>query len=203
MNDSNLTQRENSAVLWNQGSTGNSALLPITFDDTAANNNQTKVKDHPQRWAFVGICLFSILVTLRPQDFSQSLGDALPYAKIVAIITLVLYLGSKLQRGERPFIWPIEMKMAVLIGLLGALSILVAASAKDTFDVLTDPFLKVLIIFAIMINIVDSPKRLNILLNVVVACGAMVALYTIEAYFAGDFIKGRLVVLRDTLFGNS
>src|SRR5262249_19168774 len=120
----------------------------------ATNWTSADARVSPHSWAFIGICLFSILVTLRPQDFSSSLGDALPYAKIVAIVTLILYLGSKLQRSERPFIWPIEMKMMVLIAILGAALAPLSASSKDAFDVLLDPFLKVLIIFAVMIDVV-------------------------------------------------
>jgi len=95
------------------------------------------------------------------------------------------------------------MKMMILIAILAVVFAPLAASASDTLDVLLDPFLKVLIIFAIMIDVVDSPKRLNILLDIVVVSGALIALYTIESYFAGNFIKGRLVILRDSLFGNS
>jgi O-antigen ligase len=205
MNDPAPNQLNSSAALWKQKPVPSRTSDRSAVDDTdqRLNTEQSKGESAAYRLTFICICLFSVLVTLRPQDFSSSLGDALPYAKVIAVIALIVYLGSKLQRGELPFIWPIEMQMMVLIALLAVVFAPLAASSNDTIDVLLDPFLKVLIIFAIMIDVVNSPKRLNILLNIVVICGALIALYTIESYLAGNFIKGRLVILRDSLFGNS
>src|SRR5256885_8700880 len=71
------------------------------------------------RLAFSGLYLFTLMLYIRPNDLFPDLFSVFPIVKIVAILTLLTYIGSRMSRGERLTIWPLEMKMLAVIVLLG------------------------------------------------------------------------------------
>src|ERR1044072_3300310 len=163
--------------------------------------------------AFAGLFFFTLLLYARPNEtFPQIFGE-FPIVKIVAIITLLAYSASKLGLAERLTIWPLELKMLAVITLLGVAFIPIAASSKDSIDFLTDTFLKVVTIFILMINLLDTRERLRSIMRLVVICGTVLALLAILSYIEGKFTvvtkgeEGTVVGLRITgavggIFGN-
>ncbi|HEX8185608.1 MAG TPA: DUF5935 domain-containing protein, partial [Blastocatellia bacterium] len=147
----------------------------------AARRVETENRVGSHRLAFAGLFLFTLILYLRPNDLFPGLLGAFPVAKIVAISTLLVYAGSKLSQGERLTIWPLEMKMLTVIVMLGAIHTPFAYSRAGSFALLTDTFLKVAIVFALMINLLDTRKRLQAILRLVVICGTVVSLGTIAA----------------------
>jgi probable O-glycosylation ligase (exosortase A-associated) len=156
--------------------------------------------------AFAGLFLFTLLLYVRPNDFFPGFFSIFPIVKIVAIGTILAYVVGRISRGERLTVWPIELKMLLAIVLLGIVFLPIAASKSDTIDMLTDTFLKVVIIFVLMINIIDTKERLYSMLSLVVICGTIISLATIQAYVTGggqvDAGKNRLFGIVDGIFGN-
>ncbi|MFP5264737.1 MAG: O-antigen ligase family protein [Blastocatellia bacterium] len=145
--------------------------------------------------AFAGLFLFTLVLYVRPNDLFPGLLGAFPTAKLVGLFTLLVYAGSKLSRGERLTIWPLEMKMLAVIVALGVIHVPFAYSRANSFSLLTDTFLKVAVVFALMVNLLDSRGRLYSILRLVVICGTAVALGTVaaaggKASVGGDRISG-------------
>lgn len=138
------------------------------------------------RVAFAGLYLFTMMLYIRPNDILPI--GSFPLVKIVAIIMLVAYVGSKMTLGQPITIWPLEMKMLALILLLGILFTPIAASPALSIETLTDSFFKVVTIFVLIINLVDTRERLRSIMKLVVVCGTFVALGTIRSYVAGQFV---------------
>ncbi len=170
-------------------------------------------KQSKHNLAFAGLFFFTLLLYLRPNEtFPQVFGE-FPIVKIVAIITLLAYFASKLGLAERLTVWPLELKMLALITLLGVAFIPIASSPKESIDVLTDTFLKVVTIFILMINLLNTRERLRSIMRLVVICGTVLALLAILSYIQGKFTvvtkgeEGTVVALRITgavggIFGN-
>jgi O-antigen ligase len=136
--------------------------------------------------AFAGLFVFTLLLYARPQElFSQSLGE-LPLVKLVALGTLVAYVAGKSIARERLTIWPLEVKMLALIVVLGIVFTPIAFRPERSVDMLTDTFLKVIIIFILMINLLNTKERLHSMMRLVVFCGLLIALITIKNYFTGE-----------------
>ncbi len=135
--------------------------------------------------AFAGVYLFTLMLYARPNDLLP-IGD-FPLVKIVAISVLTIYVLSKGAAGERLSIWTTEMTMLMVIAALGMLFMPIAASPKDSFDTLTDPYLKTVIIFTLMINLIDTRRRIFSLWKLVVVCGAALAVGAIRSYMRGEF----------------
>jgi O-antigen ligase len=163
--------------------------------------------------AFAGLFFFTLLLYARPNETFPDVFGEFPLVKITAILTLIAYLASKLRLAERLTIWPIELKMLAVITLLGVAFIPIAASPGDSIDLLTDTFLKVVVIFIVMINLLDSRERLRLILKLVVIAGTALAALAILSYVQGRFTivtkgdEGAVVALRITgavggIFGN-
>lgn len=178
-------------------------------------NPTAEQADKPSRHnlAFAGLFFFTLLLYARPNETFPQLFGTFPLVKIVAIITLLAYFASKVGLAERLTIWPLELKLLAMITLLGVAFIPLAASPKDSVDVLTDTFLKVVTIFILMINLLDTRERLRSIMRLVVICGTVLAVLAIISYLQGKFTvvtkgeEGTVVALRITgavggIFGN-
>src|SRR5262245_19966594 len=140
-----------------------------------------------KRWlAFAGVYLFTLMLYARPNDLFPVLGS-FPLVKIVAISVLLIYIGSKGAAGARLSVWTLEMTMLVVIAALGLIFMPASASPMDSMNTLTDPYLKTVIIFILMVNLVDTRRRLYSLWKLVVICGVALAVGAIRSYAKGEF----------------
>jgi len=136
--------------------------------------------------AFAGVYLFTLLLYARPNDLFPALGS-FPLVKFVAIGILPIYIGSKISAGDRLTVWTTEMTALMVIAALGVLLMPLAASPKDSLDTLTDTYIKTVIIFILMVNLIDTRRRIFSLWKLVVACGAALAVGAIRSYMKGEF----------------
>jgi putative inorganic carbon (hco3(-)) transporter len=136
--------------------------------------------------ACAGVYLFTLMLYARPNDLFPFLG-AFPLVKIVAIGVLLIYIGSKLSTGARLSVWTLEMTMLVVIAALGIILMPIAASPQNSLDVLTDVYLKTVIIFIMMVNLIDTRQRIFSMWKLVVICGAALGLGAIKSYVKGEF----------------
>ncbi|HEY6331892.1 MAG TPA: O-antigen ligase family protein [Blastocatellia bacterium] len=159
-----------------------------------------------QRISYFALYVFTLLLYLRPQElFATFFGD-FPLVKIVAILALATYVFGRIVSGERVTIWPIELKMLSLICALGLLFAFVARSPADSFDVLTDTLLKVVAVFVLMINLIDSRERLLQVIRLVVIVCAFMAVGACLTYAEGKFtpktFPPRIQGIVNGIFGN-
>jgi O-antigen ligase len=160
----------------------NSTAIGAQVPETASQ----VVGSRSSRAAFTGLFIFTLVLYVRPNELFPGALGWLPLAKIVALTTLAIYIGSKLGAGERLTIWPIEMKMLAVIIVLGVAFLPIAYSKDRAVEILTDSFLKVATIFVLMINLIDARARLRSMMKLVVLCGTFIALATIATRFTGD-----------------
>jgi O-antigen ligase len=174
-----FNQRANSPNAVEQG---DEIGLPLTSDAGAPRG---------KHWlAFAGVYLFTLMLYARPNDLLPALGD-FPLVKIVAISALLIYIGSKISAGERFSVWTLEMTMLVVIAALGLLFMPIAVSPQHSMAVLTDVYLKTVIIFILMVNLIDTRQRMFSLWKLVVVCGAALGVGAIRSYMKGEFtIRG-------------
>ncbi len=171
------------------------------LSETAASSSNSKV-------AFAGLFIFTFLLYARPQEMFPEIFGSFPLVKIVSIGTLLAYFVAKLTTGERFTVWPRELTMILAIALLGIAFTPIAASPQDSLNVLLDTFLKVIIIFVLMINLLDTKNRLLSMMNLSVICGSALSVFAIISYINGDFMienkqsTGRVKGIVKGMFGN-
>ncbi|HKW94456.1 MAG TPA: O-antigen ligase family protein [Methylomirabilota bacterium] len=137
--------------------------------------------------AYRGLILFTILLYLRPNELLPI--GTFPVVKILTIGTLAIFFLDKLGQGGSLSIMPHPFKYLLIIDALAVVSIPMGLDPAASFDAFTDLFLKILLIFLLMINVVTSFRRLRFIIEVTVASAAIVALMTLA-----DFVQGRNLV---------
>src|SRR2546427_13236014 len=91
-----------------------------------------QLPSHPDRLAFAGVYLFTLLLHVRPNELFPGLVGAFPIVKIVAIITTLIYIVSRLNEGRNLMSCPLELKMVALIAGLAILFFPLADSPQDS-----------------------------------------------------------------------
>jgi len=161
-------------------------LRSVAVDPRSVQSSEQKI-GATQRVAFAGLYLFTLLLYVRPNElFPDALGT-FPISRIVAVVAVVAYIAGKLGGCERLTIVPTELKLLSFIALLGVLFAPLAAAPGDSIEMLMDMFIKVIIIFILMINVITTQDRLRMMMNLVVICGTIFALLAIKSYLVGDF----------------
>lgn len=148
----------------------------------------SRMGSHSNHWlAFAGIYLFTLLVYSRPHEVMPGLFGWLPLPKIVGISAILIYIASKLRAGEPLVIWTLEIKMMTLFWSLGLLLAPVAASPGDSFNVLFDPLIKILIVFAMQVTLIDTRTRYFGMMGIMVFCQALYSLSSINTFLSGGY----------------
>jgi putative inorganic carbon (hco3(-)) transporter len=162
-----------------------SKAAPPARDAAAAAAGEKATKTGSSRVAFGGLFLFTMMLYIRPNDLVPGAFETFQIVKIVAIFTILAYLGSQLSRGKGLTIWPLEMKMLAVIVLLALAFTPLAVSPQTSIDTLSDSFFKVVTIFVLMLNLIDTRARLRSFMKLLICCGIFVATSAVLNYFRG------------------
>lgn len=154
--------------------------------------------------AFAALWLFTLLLYLRPNEILPGVFGEFPMVKIVAVFALLAYFLGRSARGEALTIWTIELRMVLLMCSLGVLFMPLAASPEDSWKTLSDVYLKVVCIFFLLVNLLDTRARLRSIIKLTVMGGAVIALYAVYSFRSGRFTSDehRIQGLVSGIFGN-
>jgi O-antigen ligase len=163
----------------------NNASAVTPSDDAAAQTSENAAKSGSSRIAFGGLFLFTMMLYIRPNDLVPGAFEIFQIVKIVAIFTIIAYIGSQMSRGRKLMIWPLEMKMLAVILLLAVAFTPLAVSPQTSIETLSDSFFKVVTIFVLMLNLIDTRARLRSFMKLLIFCGVFVAASAVLNYFRG------------------
>jgi len=141
-----------------------------------------------QGLAFAGLVVFTVVLYVRPNDLLPI--GTFPVVKIIAIGTLIaFFLESILARTA--LVMPPLFRYLLGLSAFMILSIPFGLDAAASYAAVTDGFLKVILIFIVIINTVRSFARIRIVIEVMVLSGALVAVATLLGYLAGrNIVEG-------------
>jgi O-antigen ligase len=138
--------------------------------------------------SFAGVFLFTALVYFRPYEYFPSLSWLSTSTFWVAITTLLIFLPTQLGLENRITARPREVNLVLLLLAAGALSIPLALEPGRAGYSFID-FLKVVLIFIVIVNVVRSEKRLKILWVLVLLATCVLSIGAIN-----DYRQGRLAL---------
>src|ERR1051325_567778 len=162
-----------------------SKAAPPAQAAATAEVGEKATKAGSSRVAFGGLFLFTMMLYIRPNDLVPGAFETFQIVKIVAIFTILAYLGSQMSRGKSLTIWPLEMKMLAVMILLAVAFTPLAVSPQTSIDTLSDSFFKVVTIFVLMLNLIDTRARLRSFMKLLICCGIFVATSAVLNYFRG------------------
>ena len=135
-------------------------------------------------WAYIGLLLFTATLYFRPQDSIPFLA-VIPMSDTTALFALAALVVGRLNRGQ--FVTRVTPELAAVLGLAGVMLFTAPFSiwpggAVKTF---TDLYLKVVLIFVLIINTLTTPKRVERFMWVVVAGCSYLAFRAVFDYARG------------------
>ncbi len=135
-------------------------------------------------FSYAALVLFTIILYARPAEFYPSPLTA-SIALVVGILTLAVFVPSQLSLEGNLTTRPREVSLVFLFCLTGLLSIPLAIDPAKAWHEFSDTFVRCIVIFVVLINVVRTERRLNGLLLLALATGIWLSLGAINDYRLG------------------
>lgn len=155
---------------------------PDEFPVTKENTNWLVRRGHAI--SFIGIFLFTIAVYLRPYEFIPALMAISTMAFWIALVTALFYVPTQLGLEGNLTSRPREVNLLLLFGVAVLLSVPFADDPGNSFEGFLD-FMKVIMIFVVMVNVVRSETRWKLMLFLLLAISCFLGASAVRNYQSG------------------
>jgi O-antigen ligase len=143
--------------------------------------------------SFVGLFLFTVVLYFRPYELIPALSAFNSMAFYVGLATLIVFLPTQLTVEGNLTAWPREVSLVLLLGLTALLSMPLAIAPEEAWSTFVDgTFLKALVMFVVMVNVVRTERRLKWLLLLALAVSVLLSVNAIDDYRHGILAMGKI-----------
>lgn len=163
----------------------------------------TKLKNG-HSFSYLALFVFTLVLYARPSEFYPSPVTA-SIALVIGIATLVFFVPTQFAlEGNVSATLP-EVKILLLFAMLAVVNMPLAMSPPDAAQVFTTTFIRCVVMFIVMVNVVRTPARLMGLLFLGVAAAIWLSFAAIQDYRSGLLtVEGYRAAGRGTgIFGNT
>ncbi|MEW5894156.1 MAG: O-antigen ligase family protein [Candidatus Omnitrophota bacterium] len=151
---------------------------------------------------FFGLYVFTILLYLKPNLFG-SVFVILHLTRVVGFVTFMVFLFKTRRKGVVRFSQNIQsLLLLMFFGALG-LSLITSVWRSNSLETALN-FIKVLVAYFLIVNLVDTLKRCRMIIWAMVVSMLFVASFSLYSYYvSGDVYQGRRLfgAFHGTLFG--
>jgi O-antigen ligase len=181
-------------------SPGDTTTRPRVEEETFAT---TEAAAEPRDWGYVGLLAFTTVLLLRPQDRVPSL-TSLHIAEICALLGIGPMLLHRLARRLPVFRVTPETMGLVVFGAIIIATAPFSVWPGGAIGVFTDNYLKIVIVFILMMNTLTTTARLEQVTWLILFCTGIVAALGVWNYATGTNLieNGRLAGPVGGIFGN-
>ncbi len=160
-------------------------------------------RPEPDSLAFRGLLAFTLVLFFRPQD-SLPFLEPLHLADVTATFALVALIGGRLSRRAAVSRLTPELVLVLALGLVMLATAPFSVWPGGAVSVVTDLYLKVVLVFGLIVNTVTTRERFTQLTTVVVLGTSYVAVRAVTDYARGVNLveDGRVSGAVGGLFGN-
>lgn len=146
---------------------------------------------HPERdrTAFIWTVIFTAMIFLRPQDIVPPL-EYLHLAELSAILGLVSLVVGRLRRGAPIARWTPELVGVLVLGAIVLLTSPFSIWMGGSIGVFTDMYAKVILIYLLAVNVLESPDRLERLTWILVLAVGYIGFRAVLDYVRGVNLVG-------------
>jgi len=155
-------------------------------------------------FSYLGLFLFTTVLYFRPYELFASLSGFTSIAFWLALLTLLIFLPSQLALEGTFTARPREVNLVLLLVVAALLSIPFAIDPVEAWDEFNAVFLKAVLMFIVLVNVVRTEKRLKGLFWLGLAISCVLSVGAINDYRLGNFVvQGeRIGGLVGGMFGN-
>lgn len=167
-------------------------------------NSETWLIRNGHTLTFIGVFLFSFFVFYRPYELIPGLGFLSTATFFIAVATLAVYIPTQLTTEGNLTILTTEVKCVVIIVLLALITMPIARNPGLAWDTFNDVFIKAVLIFIVMVNVIRTRKRLMAIMWIAISIGIYLSYSAVDNYQKGNFTveEYRVGVDVQGLFGN-
>jgi len=178
-------------------------ILPEPVAPPSIENEQLTLK-RGHALSYAGLFLFTAVLYFRPYELFPSLSAFSSIAFWLALLTLIIFFPSQLALEGRLTARPPEVNLVLLLVAAALLSIPLAISRGDAWETFYDPFIKAVLMFIVMVNVVRTERRLKGLLFLALGISCVLSLAALNDYRQGRFaVEGyRVEGFIGGMFGN-
>ncbi len=153
---------------------------------------------------YAGLYSFSILVFFRPYELIPGLSFLSTSAFLVALATLAVYVPTQLSTEGSLTVLSTEIKCILAITLLALITMPFAKNPPTAWATFNDSFIKAVLMFIVMVNVLRTRRRLMGLLWLSMSVGLYLSFTALDLYLKGEMkVEGyRVGVEVKGLFGN-
>jgi O-antigen ligase len=192
--------------------TGGSPYERLTFNLTPAADRSVREDEYsfatapeakPRKWGYTGLLAFTVVLLLRPQDHLAAL-EPLHLAEVCALIGIGPMILHRLGHRLPGFRVNVETVALIVFGAVMLATAPFSIWPGGAFDEITNSYLKVVIVFVLMMNVLTTTERLERLMWIIVMCTGVIAGLSVLNYVRGlNLVEGgRLAGPVGGIFGN-
>ena len=154
--------------------------------------------------SYVGLFLFTAVLYFRPYELFPSLSSFDKLAFALAIVTLIIFFPAQLVAEGNLTFRPREVNLVLLLTVCGLFSIIPAISPSEAWTEFNDVFIKAVLMFIVIVNVLRTHRRLRWLIYLAFAVTILLSYNAIKDYNSGNFlVEGdRIKGLLGGMFGN-
>src|SRR6266568_228619 len=143
--------------------------------------------------AFIGLMFLTFMMFIAPQAYFTALIP-LHLALVAALLSMTAYVASTMTQRNRLTIWTPEIKLTVALVVFAVISIPHSKWRGGSYDVLFDTYLKAVIVFFLIANLLTSERRFHTVLWALTFYSAFNAISGINAFRQGTLLtEGRIL----------
>lgn len=135
---------------------------------------------------YCGLYVFSILVLFRPYELIPGLGFLSATAFYAAVATLAIYIPAQLATEGNLTYLSTEVKAVLAMTLLALVTMPVARDPGLAWESFNDPFIKAVLMFVVMVNVIRTRRRLVGMMWLSLAIGVVLSYMALGMYARGE-----------------
>ncbi len=156
------------------------------------------------KFSYAALFAFTLVLYVRPSELSSS-PIAASIALVVGVITLAFFLPTQLALEGNLSAPLTEVKLIALFAILAVVNIPLAMSPVDAWQVFSGTFIRCVVMFVVLVNVVRTEARLKGLLFLAIGTALFLSVGAINEYRSGlATVEGYRVDGRGVgMFGNT
>jgi O-antigen ligase len=135
--------------------------------------------------SYVGLLAFTAVLLFRPYELFPVLSGLSTMAYWLAFATLLVFFPLQLALEGNLTARLREVRLVLLLGLAALLSVAFANQPAVAWETFNDTFLKAVLIFVVIVNVVRTERRLRVLIYLSLAVTVLLGVGALYDYAAG------------------
>nr|MBA2504242.1 hypothetical protein [Pyrinomonadaceae bacterium] len=136
--------------------------------------------------SYAGLFLFSAILYFRPYELISGLSFLSTSAYWVALLTLIVFVPSQLGVEGNLTTLPREVTLIALLCLIALTTMPLAISPADAWKMFNETYVRVVLMFIVMVNVVRTEWRLKGMILLMLAATCLLSGAALNDYRVGN-----------------